>query len=943
MRTYPLRRSLLSAVLVGSACSRVGYAGNLPSAAAIEAARADLTGQIMDQTGAIVPGAAVTASNGSDISRAVTADGNGRYTFAGLPQGTYTLVVKAPGFAVQTLPGVLVGKTKSTTLDVKLAIDTAQQNVQVKPDGAAESSPSRNADAISISGSALDMLSTDTGQMQQELQAMAGATGGDGGSSLYVDGFSNGRMPPKNTIREVRINQNPFSAEYEEQGSGRIEIFTKPGSDTLHVDASAYGTDSAFDSEDPFTTQPQPFHSWNLYADVDGPLDKKTSFLAGIRLNSLANIAVVNAEGLDAKNNQAPITAAVGNSSTYNELSGKLDRQIGTNNTLTARVNYGNQNQSNASVGQLQLPSQGYNMVSNFTVLQIGDTQVYGSKIVNETRFQYQRSRSRQSPVSDAPALVVQGAFTGGGSNLGRVTDNLDQYELQNYATFDLGKHFVRAGIRERINREANDSTANYNGEYIFPTLSAYQLAEQQLAAGAAVAAGASQFNITAGKSSATVLLADTALFAEDTWKLTKQATLSYGLRFESQNHLVEEHDLAPRLAATYNIGSTAKKAPLLVLQTGFGVFYTRLPIADLLQTARLNGVSQAQYVITDPSFYPNIPPPGELATAGQVPPTLYRISDTYRSPYALYGNTSLEHAFGSAGTVTLGYRASRGEHLLLSRNINAPLPGTYNPSNPTSGVRPFGTLQNINQYDTQGLSNSNRVYLNAHFHTKAADIFANYSFGSTRSDTGGSFPTNQYDVRQDYGRDTRDARQRLFFGEFFHLPFGIGGGTFLIAQSGTPFDIVLGEDRNGDSQFNDRPAFATDLSRASVVRTPYGNLDTDPIAGQTIIPRNHAQGPGLLQLSTYCEKNFSFGPEIKPPADAPKPVLKPNEKAPKPQRKYAFTTAVEADNLLNHVNPAPPVGTLGSPLFGRSNALNQIFSQGSANRQIDFVLGFRF
>jgi hypothetical protein len=935
-----LRRTLLPAIVVCTVAPTAHASLNNPTET--EASRPELAGQIADPSGAIVPGATLELSEANGTNHTSTADASGHYSFSGLPQGSYTLVVNAPGFASQTISNVVLGGPQSVLLNIKLVIETAQQDVQVSQDAATDTSPDRNADAITIKGSALDMLSADTSQMQQELQAMAGATG-DGGSSMYVDGFSNGKMPPKNTIREIRINQNPFSAEYEEQGSNRIQIFTKPGSDTFHAEATAYGTDSAFDSQNPFTTQPQPFHSWNLDADANGPLGKKTSFLVGIRLNSLANIAVVNAVGLDANNNQTPLTAAVEDPTDYNGTSVKIDRQVSINNTLTARIDYGHQNQSNASVGQLQLASQGYNMVNNFTVLQISDTQIYGPKIVNETRFQYQRSRSAQTPLTNAPALVVEGAFTGGGSALGHITDNLDQYELQNYATFDLGKHFLRAGIRERINREANSSTANYNGEYIFPTLSAYQTAEQQIAAGATSVAGASQFNITAGDPSATVLLADTAVFAEDTWKATKKLTASYGLRFETQNHLVGEHDLAPRLALTYNIGGTDKKPPMLVLQSGFGIFYSRFPIADLLQATRLNGVSQSQYVVTNPAFYPNIPLPSSLSGAGQVPPTLYRIGDTYRSPYALHYATSLAHNFGQAGTVTLGYRAYRQEHLLLTHNINAPLPGTYNPNDPTSGVRPFGTLQNINEYDTEGLKNSNHVYLNSHIHTKVAEIFANYNFGNLRSDTSGNFPMNQYNVREDYGRDTQDARHRLFLGEFFHLPYGVSGGTFLIAQSGTPFDIVLGNDLNGDSQFNDRPSFATDLTRASVVSTHYGNFDTNPIAGQTIIPHNYAQGPGLLQLNASVRKSLQFGPEVKPAADAPEPVIKPGQKPPKLEKKYTLEAGVWAENILNHVNPAPPVGTLGSPLFGRSNALNSTFSEGSANRQLLFILGFQF
>ncbi|RRA47327.1 TonB-dependent receptor [Acidipila sp. EB88] len=940
-----MQRRRLGTLALFTAHTVLLVSGSLvPPAYAEEAAqKLSLSGSVKDPSGAIVPGALVEITDAQGKRSTTTADAAGVYRFAELADGTYTVAVSAGGFATNTVTGLQVSASRPVLLNVTLQIETARQDVQVTPGGATDTAPDRNADAISISGSALDMLSTDTGMMQQQLQAMAGATGDSGSASLYVDGFSNGKMPPRSTIREIRINQNPYSAEYEEQGGGRIEIFTKPGTDKLHAEVTAYGTDSSFDSQNPFATEPQPFHTWNLEADSNGPLGKKTSFLAGIRLNHAANVSVVNAVTLDNNNNQTPLEAVVDSPTDYNGLSVKIDRQISTSNTLTARVDYGHQNQQNSSVGQLQLASQGFGLVNNFTILQMSDSQIYGPKIVNDTRFQYQRARSTQDPVSTAAALVVQGAFTGGGSALGHITDNTDQYELQNYATFDLGKHFVRAGIRQRIGRDANSSTANYNGEYIFSTLGAYQAAEQQIAAGATTVAGASQFNITTGDPAATVLLADTGLFAEDSWKITRKFTATYGLRFETQNHITDEHDFAPRLAATYNIGGDGKKPPLFALQMGFGVFYTRFPIADLLQATRLNGVSQSQYVLTNPVTYPQIPAASALQGVGQVPPTLYRIGSTYRSPYLLYPSVSLEHSFHGGSQLSFGYRGSRGEHLLLQHNINAPLPGTYNPAVPTSGVRPFGTLQNINQYDTEGVSNRNRLFVNGHVHTKPLEVFANYTFGYARSDTSGGFPMNQYDARADYGRDSWDPRNRLFLGEFHHMPGGVSGGFFMIAQTGTPFDIVLGNDLNGDSQFNDRPSFATDLTRASVVRTQYGNFDTAPIAGQKIIPHNYGNGPGVLLLNTYWEKSFAFGPRLQPGPDDPKPVLKAGQKPPELPQKYAFTASVEAENLLNHVNPSPPVGTLGSALFGKSNALNQNYTQGSANRQIMFIAKFSF
>jgi len=58
--------------------------------------------------------------------------------------------------------------------------------------------------------------------------ALAGPSAGPSGGQIYIDGFTGGQFAAKASIREIRINQNPFSSEYDKLGYGRIEIFTKP-------------------------------------------------------------------------------------------------------------------------------------------------------------------------------------------------------------------------------------------------------------------------------------------------------------------------------------------------------------------------------------------------------------------------------------------------------------------------------------------------------------------------------------------------------------------------------------------------------------------------------------------------------------------------------------------------------------------------------------------
>jgi hypothetical protein len=903
---------------------------------------------VTDPTGALIPNAIVTLIATGQPARTVSADDAARFNFRDLPPGTYSVSAAFPGFATRTVSSITLADGQRSSIKLALSLETDQQELNVGSDGSTLD-PSHNGDSTVIKGDAIDLLSNNSSLLTQQLQGMSGGFGESGGQ-IYIDGFSGGKMPPKSSIREIRLNQNPYSAQYDSVGNGRIEIFTKPGAEDLHGDFYTQGTDSAFDSQNPYSSVTQPFYTTFFNGDLSGPIvKKKSSFTTSFTQMHFENSAIVNAVLLDSTfTNQVPFTDAVPSPSSNISFTSRFDDQLAKNNTFTARYQFDRSTQENSGVGQFALREQGFNTATTSSTLQLSDIQSFGAKIVNEARFQYVRTRSHQAPISNAPALVVQGGFTGGGNDSGLFNDNQDSYEMQDYASFDLGKHFLRLGVRQRVLRDSNRSTANYNGEYIFSTLSAYQLTLQGLANGStpeqirAAGGGASQFNITTGNASAAITVADTGLYAEDEWKARPNLMLNYGLRFETQNHIHDHADFAPRFGFAYSIRQTDKKPAVYTLRGGMGFFYTRLPSTNTLTAVRQNGVNQRQFVLTSPDTYPNLPSPAELTSA--TPPTVFRISPEYKSPYLMQSGLTLERRIAQYGTVSLVYDNMRGVHQMLSRNLNAPLPGTYDPADPTSGIRPLGNTGNLYEYDTAGVFRYDQLSIRGQLQKPDKFfLFFNYSYRRRRADTNGGFPSNQYDLHQDYGRSSNDSHNRLFLGFFSDglLPLHLNGGPFVALQSGTPFNIKLGNDLNGDSQFNDRPTFATDLSRPSVLRTAFGNFDTAPIAGQQLIPINYGQGPGIALVNAFLGRNFHFGPELKPPSDAPKPP--PGAKIPPPQRRYSLSFNVEADNLLNHKNPASPVGILGSSLFGRSNALNSFFQQGSANRVVNLGVGFNF
>ena len=871
--------------------------------------------------------------------RTVRTDATGRVQLQ-LPAGNYVLEAEAPGFGTMQHAVTVRDGAPRAEVVLTLTVTAAAEVVQVQAeDGDAEAG---SGESLVLKGNTLNTLSDNPTTLQQQLTALVGSEDGSP-PQFRIDGFSGGRFPPKSSIREVRVNQNGYSSQFDQRGNTVIDVFTKPGSDTLHGVLFANGNADTLNARNPYITAQPAYHTTYLEGNLNGPLGRKTSFFVGGNRNDMENNAAVNAVVLDGGLNPAALAQAVPNPSVTNAVSLRLDRQLPTNNTFTGRYEFADSHLLNSGVGQLALASEGSTVETQTNTLQMGNTTVVGAKTVVETRFQYLRTRTRQTPDSTAPTLVVQGSFNGGGSPGQSSEDKLDNYEFQEYMSFDRGKHFIRAGGRYRLTRDSNFSTANYNGQYIFPTLAAYQSTLRGQAAGQTAAqiraagGGASQFNLTAGSPSAAVVTGDLGVYVEDEWKVRPHFSLIPGLRYETQSAVPDHDDPAPRLAFTWGVYRGKAKSPLLTLRGGAGVFYGRFAAADILNSVRQNGVMQGSYYVQNPDFYPAVPTPAGLSS---VPPTVYRLAPDLRTSYYVTEGITASRALGGRGNVSFTFNNIHGVHLYLSRNVNAPLDGV------PGGVRPLGGTQNVYQYSSNGTLNARSLFTNYNLQLgKHAGLWGSYIVQFRQSDTGGaeSFVSNSYDVHADYGRPAGLARQRVYTGGWWDVGKGFSGSMFLAAHTATRFNITTGADNNGDSIYNDRPAFATDLSRASVVKTAFGNFDTAPVGGQQIIPVNYGRAPGLFSLQVQVGKGFSFGPLPKPEpvsADAAK-AAGPAEK---PERPYKLYFSVESQNVLNTVNPGQPVGQLSSPYFGRSLTLNtEQTGSTAANRQVSFFGQFRF
>ncbi len=938
-----------------------------------------LRGEVTDPSGAVVPAITVTLVGPDGVAREAQTNEQGRYVFTALPPGTYTLRITLKGFADFERAGIVITPGQTQVVDARLVVFLEKQQVTVEGDSREVSvNPTKNVGALVLREADLNAFSDNPDDLQEELLALAGPAAGPNGGQIYIDGFTGGRLPPKESIREIRVNQSPFAAEYDRLGFGRIEILTKPGTAKLHGQGNFDFGDAVFNSRNPFSPTRPDYQSRQMGGNVGGPLGKKASFFLDAERRDVDDVAVVSALVLDPSYSMVSFRQPVLNPTWRTTVSPRVDYQLTPNHTLVARYTYSRRGADNNGTGQFSLPSQAYDLRNTEQTVQLTETAVLGLRAVNETRFQYIRERDNETGDNSVPTLQVLGAFTGGGISVGPAISNQDRYELQNMTSVNFSKHLLKFGARLRDVSLWDQTLQNYHGTFTFTSLDAYRLTLLGLQSGLTPAeiraqgGGASQFSILAGNPLASLNQFDVGLFVQDDWRVLPNLSLSAGLRYETQNRISDPLDFAPRFGLAWGIGKGGGR-PKTVLRAGAGVFYERFSEDLTLQALRLNGITQQQYLVANPDFFPNVPSPATLADQ-TLPQTVRRLSPTLRAPYVVQSAIGIERQLPKNMTVALTYTKSHGVHILRSRNINAPLPGTYNPQDPSSGVRPYGGLENIYQYESSGVYNQDQLIAN--FNARLSPrftFFGFYSLNSARSNTdgAGSFPANPYDLRADYGRASFSVRHRLFVGGSVPLPFGFRVAPFLVASSVRPFDIVVGRDLNGDSLFNDRPSFATDLTRPSVVETAYGAFDTLPLSGAAIIPRNYGIGPGQFSLNMHLTKTFSFG-ALKGDAGAadsgghgghghgrggpPGGSLGPGGLSSggggphsifhgqEGDKRYTLEFTIDAHNAFNNVNLAAPVGNLSSPLFGQSNALaGGWHSASTANRRIELETRFTF
>ncbi|MCU1383246.1 MAG: hypothetical protein JWL71_1943 [Acidobacteria bacterium] len=806
-----------------------------------------VTGVVQDQTGAVLAAATVELVTAAGaVVKTSTADEAGLFRFDAVAPGQYELRARYEGFKSASVK-LRVGTRAPAAQRLVLPLGDLTQEITVSNatnDVAATSG--NNVDAITIDQNMLESLPVfDNDFVATMSQFLDAGSIGNGGVTIVVNGMEVSALNiSASAMQQIRINQDPYSAEYSRPGRGRVEILTKPGTQEYHGEGTLIVRDAHVNARNPFATTKPPEQRRIYEGFLGGPLGTsgKMSFMLSANDEILDQQSFVYAIGpagiiqdnLPHKNGQARVT-------------GSITRQISDKNTFSIRPNYQYENDENRGVGGTTLASAATTFKHHEQQVTYTQQTILRPTLLNQ--FQMLAGHEREPTVSLSPAraIIVNGAFTGGGGQ-GDLVRTETHMNLNESLAWTKGHHLIQAGFQlPDWSQRGFFDRSNFGGTFSFASLDAY-------AAGKPYA-----FTQQQGNGDVALLEKQVGTYIKDDWQAGAGLSLSFGLRYDWQNFLHDNNNVAPRMSVAFAPGHTKTN----VLRAGVGVFNDRsgpVVIADVLHS-QPGGL--IRYVITNPTYPDPFASPGAAAS---VPPSIVRLASDIQIPQTLQYSVGLDHQLQKTLTLSLTYTGARGYHLFRSRDVNAPLPPLYL-GRPDPAYGAIREVESTGRQQTDSLQATVRGKVSRWFNGQMQ-----YTLSRGYNDTNGigSFPANDYDLSGEWARADFDRRHRfnLLGRTTVFKIFDLGMG--LAMNSGGPYNETLGLDLFNNGRGRARPAG---------------------------VPRNSLETTGFASLDLRASRDIKLG-------------------AGKDARE--ITLGFDAFNILNHVNYSSFVGTVSSPLFGQ-------------------------
>ncbi|HVG28758.1 MAG TPA: TonB-dependent receptor [Pyrinomonadaceae bacterium] len=923
-RLLPL---LLRAILAG-----VLLSGVVPARAQQTITSATLSGRVEDSNGAGVGGAGVRATNlETNQTREATSDAEGRYRFAYLPVGTYRLAVERAGFAPLDKQ-ITLSVGQALDVPLKLSVAGLTESALIVNDApvvetvrtqVAETVRPREIESLPLNGrNYLDLAllvpgvsRTNTGSNQRfaETAAVPGQGISVAGqrnlnNSFVVDGLSAnddaadlaGTFYSEEVIREFQVVTSGGISEFGRAAGGVVNVITQSGTNDLHGRLYGYLRNQRFDARNPLAPAKDPLTQAQYGATLGGPLRRdRTFFFANFEQTRRhdsnvitikpADVASIN-NRLDAVGYRAPRveTGVVPGGYDSTNVFARVDHRFSASNQLAARYSLYQISALNArNLGGLNAVSRGTGIGDRDQTLALGDVATLTPSVVNEARFQFTRSRL-DAPVNDAtgPAVNISGVANFGTATFSPLARDTSLTELSDSVSAQLGAHSVKGGADFLYNRIDILFPGAFQGVYNFSSLSDF-LSGNYL-----------NFQQAFGAPSQLQSNPNFGAFAQDEWRVRPDLTINAGLRYDVQflpaPITTDANNVAPRLGVAYAPGDHKT-----VVRAGFGIYFDRIPLRATSNALQRDGGKYlvAQLAPADagaPVF------PGVLASLPSNLPTrpnITRVDSNIRSSYSEQASLQIERELPGGASLSVGYLHLRGLHLILSRNVNVPtLTAAQARAQGVANLgRPDPQWGNISRFESSGDSYYDGMVVSYNQRAASWGSFrASYTLSKSIDDSGNFFfstPQDNSDLRGERALSDNDQRHRLTLSGTLESPRGkrgeglrraLGGFQFSYIfsyASRLPFNVVTGNDRNADTNNNDRPAgvgrntgrgfsFASlDLRVSRRIKLSERVRVEAIVEGFNVLNRanlsvpNNVFGTGATPLATFGQPTAAFDP----------------------------------------------------------------------------------
>lgn len=918
---------------------------------------------VKNQLGEVVQDAEVSLIKNSQKPKKIKSNRLGIVRFDKINIGDYQIVVTAEGFSEFKSEPIQLKSGESRQIEVTLEVKFLETDVTISGDDNLEDTGT----AQILDESVIAKLPDDPKLLEQMLRSIAGESVTGEEMPITVDGQTGGKIPPKESIQAIRINQNVLSAQYDNPSGWGIEIYTRSNVDKFRTSIGFNYQDSKFNAPDFFIGQKVPMRSYNFSGNFSGPITKTSAFDFWIGHNRNNSSKTINATTLDSNLQPIAIQTTFPAISNGTSFGGSVNSDLNKKHKIAIGFHSWMSKSTGENVGDFSLPSRVSDSENQYHNLRFSETYFVNERLINTFRANTNFSISKTFGGSNEPSINVLEAFFGGGAQNDRSNKNIS-FEATDDLSWQWNKYTLNIGGRIRWQGINQTSRQNFGGSYTFSGRTAPQLDSnnnlvydefgnviltqinslevyrrtlyfRNLGYSAAqirsLGGGASQFTIAGGDPTISVNQTDAAFYVQNSYKLKETVALSFGLRYENQTNIRSNFDFSPRIGLIWspkNDPKTVKPlASLPRVSFGYGVFYNRFWITNFIPIRQIMG-DRANYLINEPEILdslpavPSVPELEEFAT----PRTQRFISDSLQSPkmhiFSTNASKKLPLGFSTNFTVT----HSRLIRQNLSRNINPLL----------NGVRPLGDIGNVYETDSIGIGNSTRYAVSLNLPQNIMWGNIRYTFARVRDNrvSASGSPFDPFDFSQEFSPASGDGVHSLNSYFSYQLPFKFSVSGDFTYRSGGRFNITTGRDTNGDGFFSERPAFASDLTKPNLVYTEYGVLDPNPSPTDKIIPRNLGRGNPTTSFDLRISKTFGFN----------------EDKQSKKPAKQNLSFSVNIQNVFNIFNRGNPIGNMSSPNFLKtlSNSGGNMIEVGdgiyysggsTAPRSLSFSVRFSF